>query len=317
MTTSSILIIESTVYPGAVEEEVIPVLSETGRRAGEDYRIAYSPERIDPGSKRFGIRNTPKVIGGQDLESTGLGALLYWQIVETVVPVSGIQVAEMTKIVENAFRNVNIAFVNELAKVCKKLSVDVWEVLGAAATKPFGYMPFRPGPGIGGHCIPIDPVYLTWKLKKQNISFRMIEEADAINTGMPDFVVEIIGKEMNRRGKSLEGSNLLVLGTAFKKDINDCRESPSLILMEKLLEMGANVCYHDPYIETVTVKGKTYGSIELTDTALAAADWDREAPGIREALRQGIAGDAERPEPAFSPNCRASRPKLPKKTYTS
>jgi len=267
-----LVILESTTYPGTTREVVQPILERSGLKAGEDFYLAFSPEKVDPGSKRYSIKNTPKVVGGIDAESTRLAGLLYRQAVDTVVPVSCPEVAEMTKVFENVFRNVNIALVNELAQLCERMGISVWEVIDAASTKPFGYMPFYPGPGTGGHCIPLDPYYLSSKAREYGFHTRFIELAAEINEGMPHHVASRIMEALNARGRSLNGADVLVLGAAYKKDVADTRESPSLSLMALLREKGARVSYNDPYVPRVQLGSDGLESVELTDGRLSAAD---------------------------------------------
>jgi UDP-N-acetyl-D-glucosamine dehydrogenase len=267
-----LVVLESTTYPGTTREVMLPILERSGLKVGRDFYLAFSPERIDPGSKNYNVRNTPKVVGGIDPKSTKLATLLYSQIVERVVPVLSPEVAEMTKVFENVFRNVNIALVNELTLLCEKMGINVWEVIDAAATKPFGYMAFYPGPGIGGHCIPLDPYYLANKAREYDFHTRFIELAADINEHMPYYVVSRISDAINSKGKSLHGAKVLVLGVAYKKDVDDVRESPSLKLIKLLLEKGAKVSYNDPYVKKVQILNDTLTSMELTDKQLASAD---------------------------------------------
>jgi UDP-N-acetyl-D-glucosamine dehydrogenase len=267
-----LVVLESTTYPGTTREVMLPILERSGLKAGRDFYLAFSPERIDPGSKNYNVRNTPKVVGGIDPKSTKLATLLYSQIVERVVTVSSPEVAEMTKVFENVFRSVNIALVNELAHLCEKMGLSVWEVIDAASTKPFGYMPFYPGPGIGGHCIPLDPYYLANKAREYDFHTRFIELAADINEHMPYYVVSRITDAINSKGKSLHGARVLVLGVAYKRDVEDVRESPSLKLVELLREKGANVSYNDPYVASVRISENNLRSVELTDEQLASAD---------------------------------------------
>jgi UDP-N-acetyl-D-glucosamine dehydrogenase len=244
-----VAILESTTYPGTTRELVLPRLSERcGLKVGEDFFLAFSPERVDPGREDWTTYNTPKVVGGITPACCEVAAAWYGQALKTVVPVSSAEVAEMTKLLENTFRMINIGLVNELAMMCDRLGVDVWEVIDAASTKPFGFMRFTPGPGLGGHCIPIDPLYLSWKLKALNYNARFIELASEINTNMPRFVVSKVQDALNDVGKPLKGSQVLVLGAAYKPNIDDLRESPSLDVMGLLMAKGAKVEYHDPYI---------------------------------------------------------------------
>jgi UDP-N-acetyl-D-glucosamine dehydrogenase len=241
-----LVILESTTYPGTTDELVLPMLAESGLQVGRDFFLAFSPERVDPGNDKFTTRNIPKVVGGVTPACTKAAVKLYRQRLENVVPVSSTQVAEMVKLLENTFRSVNIGLVNEMALMCSRLKIDVWEVIRAAATKPFGFMPFYPGPGLGGHCIPIDPFYLSWKARASGFEARFIELAGYVNGHMPDHVVDLVGEALNRRGQSFRGSRVLVVGVAYKADIDDVRESPSLDIMEKLRERGTRIEYTDP-----------------------------------------------------------------------
>ncbi len=271
-----LVILESTTYPGTTEELVQPMLEAGGLRAGADFFLAFSPERVDPGNPAFNTHNVPKVVGGIGPSSTELAAALYGAAIERIVRVSTPQVAEMVKLLENTFRAVNIALVNEIALMCDRLQIDVWEVVNAAATKPFGFMPFFPGPGLGGHCIPIDPFYLSWKAKQSGFDPRFIELAGQINASMPHFVVEKIADALNRDRKSLNGSTVLVLGLAYKRDIDDIRESPSLDVMTLLHQKGATVRYADPYVPSLQARqwpgGFDLATEPVTPEALAAAD---------------------------------------------
>jgi UDP-N-acetyl-D-glucosamine dehydrogenase len=243
-----IISLESTTYPGTTEEELRPALESKGFIVGKDIFLVYSPEREDPGNPKFSTNNTPKIVGGSTSECLQIGLALYSSIVETVIPVSSTQVAEMTKILENIYRAVNIGLVNELKILADKMDIDIWEVIDAAATKPFGFTPFYPGPGLGGHCIPIDPFYLTWKAKEYGISTRFIELAGEINTAMPNWVVRKVIDALNDRGKALKNSSILVLGIAYKKNIDDSRESPAIELIELLSKKGSEVNYSDPFL---------------------------------------------------------------------
>jgi len=270
-----LVVLESTTYPGTSEEIVKPILEETGLRCGVDFYLAYSPEREDPGNPDFATGAIPKVVGGTDAQSTRLAAALYAAIVEEVVPVSSTRVAEATKMLENIYRCINIALVNELKVLFDKMGIDVWEVIEAASTKPFGFQPFYPGPGLGGHCIPIDPFYLSWKAREFETPTRFIELAGEINTGMPDYVVNKMADALNKVGKPLRGSRILVLGAAYKRDVDDHRESPSIVIIEKLEEKGALVNYNDPYIPRF-VKQRQHDidleSVELSEKVLADQD---------------------------------------------
>ena len=277
-----LVVLESTTYPGTTDEVIKPILERSGLLAGTDFHLAFSPERIDPGNKKFGIENTPKVVGGIDAESTALaGALLQVVTAGLIHTVSSARVAEMTKLVENTFRAVNIGFVNELAMLCDRMGIDVWEVIEAAATKPYGFMPFYPGPGMGGHCIPVDPYYLSWKAREFDFHAKFIELAGEINLAMPFFTVGRIRKLLNDAGRPLHGSRILILGAAFKKDIDDARESAAVRVMEILAAEGALVEYHDPHVPTVQLasavfasKGEhaTLTSVALDDERLRNAD---------------------------------------------
>ena len=246
-----LIVLESTTYPGTTDEVVQPLLEETGLKAGVDFFLAFSPERVDPGNPTFQTHNVPKVVGGLTPDCSKLAGALYGTAIQTIVPVSSTRVAEMVKLLENTFRAVNIGLVNELALMCDKMNIDVWEVVDAAKTKPFGFMAFYPGPGLGGHCIPIDPFYLSWKAKQTGFDPRFIELAGHINGGMPHYVVEKVGDALNTKRKSINGSNILIAGIAYKRDIDDMRESPALDVMGLLHTKGANVAYADPYVPEV------------------------------------------------------------------
>ncbi len=246
-----LIVLESTTYPGTTDEVVQPLLEATGLRAGVDFFIAFSPERVDPGNPTFQTHNVPKVVGGLTPECAKLAGALYGTAIETIVHVSSTRVAEMVKLLENTFRAVNIGLVNELALMCDKMNIDVWEVVDAAKTKPFGFMAFYPGPGLGGHCIPIDPFYLSWKAKQTGFDPRFIELAGHINAGMPHYVVEKVAEALNTRRKAVNGSKVLIAGVAYKRDIDDMRESPALDVMGLLHAKGANVSYADPYVPEV------------------------------------------------------------------
>ncbi|HEY7170305.1 MAG TPA: nucleotide sugar dehydrogenase [Vicinamibacterales bacterium] len=271
-----LVILESTTYPGTTEELVQPMLEAGGLKAGQDFFLAFSPERVDPGNPSFNTHNVPKVVGGVGPESTRLASALYGSAIDTIVPVSSPQAAEMVKLLENTFRMVNIGLVNEVAQMCDRLGIDVWEVVKAAATKPFGFMPFYPGPGLGGHCIPIDPFYLSWKAKQSGFDSRFIELAGQVNGAMPHFVVDKIADALNRDRKPLNGSTVLVLGLAYKKDIDDIRESPALDVMMLLHQKGARVQYADPYVGTLSARqwhgGFDMCSQPITPETFAAAD---------------------------------------------
>ncbi len=249
-----LIVLESTTYPGTTEEIILPEIIKSGLTVGEDVFIAFSPERIDPGNKHYTVRNTPKVVGGITPDCTEVTQELYAAAVDTVIPVSSPTSAEMVKLLENTFRAVNIGLVNEMALMCDKLGVDVWEVIQAAATKPFGFMPFYPGPGLGGHCIPVDPHYLSWKLKTLNYNARFIELASEINTSMPYYVIDKITDALNNQERAVKGSNVVVLGVAYKRDVDDVRESPALDIISLLRHKGANVQYHDPHVAKIRLE---------------------------------------------------------------
>jgi UDP-N-acetyl-D-glucosamine dehydrogenase len=268
-----IVVLESTTYPGTTRELLMPKLvEETGLEIGENFFLAFSPERVDPGREDWTTINTPKVIGGITSSCTEIAAAWYGQALQHVVPVSSAEVAEMAKLLENTFRMINIGMVNELAIMCDRLDIDVWEVIEAAATKPFGFMKFTPGPGLGGHCIPIDPLYLSWKLRSLNYTARFIELASEINTSMPRYVVGKVQDALNEHQKSINGSRVLVLGAAYKPDIDDLRESPALDVIGLLHQKGAQVDYHDPYIASLDEDGLTLDSVPDLMSAVKAAD---------------------------------------------
>jgi UDP-N-acetyl-D-glucosamine dehydrogenase len=267
-----LIILESTTYPGTTDEIVLPRLGRDGLEVGRDFFLAFSPERIDPGRTDFTVRTTPKVIGGVTPDCLEVAVALYGTVVDHPVPVSGTATAEMVKLLENTFRAVNIGLVNEVALMCDRLGLNVWEVVGAAATKPYGFMPFYPGPGLGGHCIPIDPHYLSWKLRTLNYTARFIELAAEVNSHMPDYVVGKVGDALNAERKAINGSRVLVLGVAYKRDVGDVRESPALDVIHLLGQRGAEVTYHDPYVASLRREGIDLDSIDLTTEALAAAD---------------------------------------------
>ncbi|HEX5731916.1 MAG TPA: nucleotide sugar dehydrogenase [Blastocatellia bacterium] len=268
-----LVILESTTYPGTTDEVLLPMLEETGKSLDKDFYLAFSPERVDPGNRQFQTHNIPKVVGGVSSMSTEVAAALYQTIVERVHKVSSARVAETAKLLENTFRSVNIGLVNELAQLCYHLGIDSWEVIKAAATKPFGFMAFYPGPGIGGHCIPLDPHYLSWKARLHGFEARFIGLAEEVNSRMPRHVVQLVQDGLNEHGKALKGARVLVLGVAYKRDINDVRESPALGIVDQLLHKGAVISYHDPFIAEMNLDGKgTLSSVELTDETLAESD---------------------------------------------
>ena len=268
-----LVVLESTTYPGTTEEVVKPILESTGLECGKDFYLAFSPERVDPGNKIYKTKNTPKVVGGVTPDCTETAAALYSNVLDSeVFRASSPKVAEMEKILENTFRNVNIALVNEMAIICEKMGIDIWEVIEAAKTKPYGFMAFYPGPGVGGHCIAVDPFYLTWKVREFGYHTKLIETAGEINNYMPEFVLERTMKMLNRFGKSLNGSEIMVLGAAYKQDIDDVRESPALKVMDLLVRHGARLKYNDPYVPGFTYKGRSYESAPLTAENLESAD---------------------------------------------
>jgi UDP-N-acetyl-D-glucosamine dehydrogenase len=251
-----LIILESTTYPGTTDELLLPMFEKSGLRAGQDFFLCFSPERVDPGNPKYQTANIPKVVGGTTAACTEMGRLFYAQALSSVVPVSSTQVAEMVKLLENTFRMINIGLVNEMALMCDRMGINVWEVIEAAATKPFGFMPFYPGPGLGGHCIPIDPFYLSWKTKQAGIEARFIELAGYINGQMPHFVVDKIQNALNDAGKPVKGSHIHILGVAYKKDIEDLRESPALDVMLLLKRRGARLTYSDPYVPQLQLDGE-------------------------------------------------------------
>jgi len=261
--TGQLIILESTTYPGTTDEVVQPMLESKGLKADVDFFLAFSPERVDPGNPTFNTRNIPKIVGGIGRASTEAAASLYGSTVEKVIKVSSTRVAEMVKLLENTFRAVNIGMVNELALMCHKMDIDVWEVIDAAKTKPFGFMPFYPGPGLGGHCIPIDPYYLSWKARQNGFECRFIELAGHVNSAMPDYVVERVADALNTVRKSINGSRIHMLGVAYKRDVNDMRESPALDVIELLGKRGAKVTYTDPYVPDLRHGGHAMASLDL------------------------------------------------------
>lgn len=268
-----LIVLESTTYPGTTRELVLPMLESSGLVAGRDFYLCFSPERVDPGNERWKTANTPKIIGGITPSCLEMGLALYGRVIERMVPVSSTEAAELAKLLENTFRAVNIALVNEMAQVSDRLGVDVWEVIDAAATKPFGFMKFTPGPGIGGHCIPLDPYYLAWKMRTLSYRTRMIEQAGEINAEMPHFVLGKVADALNAHERSLRGSRILVLGVAYKQDIDDVRESPALDLMRLLKEKGAEVVYADPYVTgSLASEGIDAERVELDASELSRAD---------------------------------------------
>jgi UDP-N-acetyl-D-glucosamine dehydrogenase len=272
----TLVILESTTYPGTTVEVVQPILERGGLRAGIDFHLAFSPERVDPGNEKFNTRNVPKVVGGLTPACSTLARELYSAAIDTVIPVSSPTVAEMVKLLENTFRAVNIGMVNELALMCDRMGIDVWEVVDAAKTKPFGFMPFYPGPGLGGHCIPVDPFYLSWKAKQFGFDARFIELAGHVNGAMPHFVVEKVRDALNTQRKAVNGSTVLIAGITYKRDIDDMRESPALDVMHLLRDLGARVVYADPWVPELSAEawpgGTTERSVDLDTASLSAAD---------------------------------------------
>jgi UDP-N-acetyl-D-glucosamine dehydrogenase len=274
-----LIILESTTYPGTTDEVLLPMFEETGQKLDEDFLLAFSPERVDPGNKQFQTNNIPKVVGGVTDDSTEAAAHLYSQIVKDVHAVSSARVAEAAKLLENTFRAVNIGMANEMARLCYALNIDTWEVIRAAATKPFGFMPFYPGPGIGGHCIPLDPHYLSWKARQHGFDSRFIGLAEEVNSRMPEHVVQLVADGLNDERKALKGARVLLLGVAYKKNIDDVRESPALSIIDRLRTKGADVCYHDPFVKEIRFddahiegSGEPLASEPLTDEVLRGAD---------------------------------------------
>jgi UDP-N-acetyl-D-glucosamine dehydrogenase len=266
------IVLESTTYPGTTREILLPALESTGLTVGHDFFLAFSPERVDPGNPKYGTRNTPKVVGGITADCQRVAVALYQPAIDSLVPVSTTEAAELVKLLENTFRSVNIGLVNEMAIVCDKLGVNVWEVIEAAATKPFGFMKFLPGPGLGGHCIPIDPHYLAWKMRGLNYKTRFIDLAGELNTEMPLFWVRKLSEALNSQGKAVQGASVMVLGVAYKRDIEDIRESPALDIIRLLEGQGAKVTYFDPHVPRFREDGHEFRSVDLTPERVAAAD---------------------------------------------
>lgn len=267
-----LIILESTSYPGTVNELILPSLTESGLEAGVDFFLAFSPERVDPNNREYTVENTPKVVGGVTAACTETAAAIYGKLVDHVVPVSSPATAEMVKLLENTFRSINIGLANEVAIMCRLLGLDVWEVIEAAATKPFGFMPFYPGPGLGGHCIPVDPSYLSWKLRALKYRTRFIDLATEINSTMPEYVVQLIISALNDEGKALKGVKALLLGVAYKPDVDDIRESPALDVMRLLAKAGAEITYHDPWVPTINQDGDILKSVDLNSGSLNDKD---------------------------------------------
>ncbi len=267
-----LIVLESTTYPGTTDELILPELEASGLCAGSDFFLAFSPERIDPGNASFNTHNTPKIVGGITRQCGEMAQLFYSQFIERVIPVSSSKCAEMVKLLENTFRSINIGMINEMALMCDVLGVDVYEVIDAAATKPFGFSPFYPGPGLGGHCIPIDPHFLAWKLKALNFQARFIGLASEINGMMPSVVTSMVADGLNQNSRSIRGSKVMILGVAYKKNVSDCRESPALDVMRLLAEKGAILSYNDPYVPTLRLNAETLTSVDLSPAAVSSQD---------------------------------------------
>ena len=267
-----LVVLESTTYPGTTQEILLPRFQARGLRAGEDFFLAFSPERIDPGNRRYTLREIPKVVGGLTPACRELATALYARVTRQIVPVSAPQTAEMVKLFENTFRSVNIALVNEFAIMCRRLGISVWEVIDAAATKPFGFMPFYPGPGLGGHCLPSDPHYLSWRVRLEGYEPRFIAFADEINRQMPTYVVQLITDALNERGRAVRGARILALGVAYKANVADTRDSPAIEILQTLLTKGAAAVYHDPFVPSLTLERTTLESIAWRDADLAGRD---------------------------------------------
>jgi UDP-N-acetyl-D-glucosamine dehydrogenase len=273
MKEGSLVILESTTYPGTTEELVRPILEASGLVAGKQFLLAYSPERIDPGNTEFGLRNTPKIVGGLTPEATGMVTLFYEQLADKVVTLSSCRAAELAKLLENTFRHVNIALVNEMATLCHEMGIDVWEVVDAAATKPFGFMRFTPGPGVGGHCIPLDPAYLAWQVRRDaGHQFRILEQAQDINAQMPAYVTSRIADALNDHGKPVRGAKILILGISYKPDVGDLRESPAIKIMGLLARRGAVIQFHDPYANSAAVGGRAIEATPITAALVEHVD---------------------------------------------
>lgn len=267
-----IIILESTTYPGTTDEVIKPIFEQGGMKAGKDFYLAFSPERVDPGNPQFLTKNICKIVGGVTPGCTKRAVELYRYAIQNVVPTSSARVAETAKLLENTYRSVNIALVNELAQMCRHLKIDVWEVINAAATKPFGYQAFYPGPGIGGHCIPLDPYYLTWKARVSGYEAKFISLAAEINSSMPHHVITLISDALNEESKSVKGAKVLILGVAYKKNVGDIRESPALEIMEALQAKGADLLYSDPFVPALSIGGKEYKSVDMTSDLLRIVD---------------------------------------------
>ena len=271
--SGTLVVLESTTYPGTTEQVLLPLLEAGGLRCGRDFLVAYSPERIDPGNRKFGLHNVPRIVGGVSQEATDAAAAFYDTFVESVHVVSSCRAAELAKLLENTFRMVNIALVNELAQLCAEQGIDTWEVIEAASTKPFGFMPFYPGPGVGGHCIPLDPAYLTWQSRRDTgRPYRLVETAMDINQAMPEYIVTRIGEALNERGRALHGARILCVGVTYKADVGDLRESAAVAVVERLHRKGADVRFHDPFVDRLELGGTARRRVALTSAAVAASD---------------------------------------------
>ena len=270
--SGQLVILGSTTYPGTTHDLFVPMLEETGLRVGEDFCLAFAPERIDPANQDFEIREIPKVVGGETPKCRDLARQVFETVFDKVVPVSSTQSAEMVKLLENTFRAINIGLANEVALMCRRLGLDVWEVIEAAATKPYGFMKFLPGPGLGGHCIPVDPSYLAWKMKSLNFPARFIDVATEINTHMPEHVVERVGELLNQERLAVNGSRILILGVSYKRDVGDLRESPSLDVIKLLAEKGGELSFHDPFVGECEVEGLVYKTVDLDEAVLSESD---------------------------------------------
>jgi UDP-N-acetyl-D-glucosamine dehydrogenase len=273
LSPGTLVVLESTTYPGSTELLAKPLLEQSGLGAGRDFLLAYSPERVNPGDSEFGFRNIPRIVGGLTAEATGVCALFYGQFVDKVLSMGSARAAELAKLLENTFRHVNIALVNEMSMLCHDMGIDVWEIVDAAASKPFGFMPFYPGPGVGGHCIPVDPAYLAWHVRRQaGRRFRLLEQAQDINSQMPNYVVSRLAEALNNRGRALKDARVLILGISYKPDVGDVRESPALKVMGLLAKSGANVSFHDPFVEEAVAESVSYRRIDLTQRAVQTSD---------------------------------------------
>ena len=270
--SGQLVILGSTTYPGTTHDLFVPMLEETGLRVGEDFCLAFAPERIDPANQDFKIREIPKVVGGETPKCRDLARQVFETVFDKVVPVSSTQSAEMVKLLENTFRAINIGLANEVALMCRRLGLDVWEVIEAAATKPYGFMKFLPGPGLGGHCIPVDPSYLAWKMKSLNFPARFIDVATEINTHMPEHVVERVGELLNQERLAVNGSRILILGVSYKRDVGDLRESPSLDVIKLLAKKGGDISFHDPFVGECEVEGAVYKTVDLDEAVLSESD---------------------------------------------